>query len=416
MAKKFNWTVLVVLLVVAMLPSQLFSAKSSAQLVSSPRSSMTLDFKRIAVRELLQFIAEEMNCNIIMSDSITGNISLHFRGITWEKAFDTILEMSGLVKKQSGDIVIVGTPSEFSLRQKNMEQATLVKVVKIQLHHADANQTLSLLKSQANILSPAATINVNNQDNTLWLKESVENLPMVIDFIKQSDIPDKQVLISAKVVNIDDKCINELGVRLKTSVARTAHDLHSSFPETRNNTVNFAILSFAQNQILNLELDALEKTGHSHMIADPKIITLNRHIATIEAGEEIPYQEKTASGATSVTFKKAALSLRVMPTVLPDNRIILELEINQNKISALSINGTPAIQTQELKTQIIIRNDESVMLGGIFSTENSKVIDKVPILGHVPIVGQLLNHCEHQEVKKELVILVSPHLINSCIY
>lgn len=286
-----------------------------------------------------------------------------------------------------------------------------MKTIRVVLRHIDAEQASTFLKTQADFLSPLAKIICNLRDNSLWIKETADNLPLVLDFLRQSDVPDKQILISAKVINLDEKQKCELGVKFNSCVTNRISNKPTSSTEEVNNRFNFAILTMSQNQQLNIELDALEKTGHSTIVADPTIITQNRKTATIEAGEDIPYQEKTASGATSVTFKKAALSLKVTPTVLPDHRVTLDLEINQNKVLPISINGTPAIQTQELKTQVIIRIDQSIILGGIYETDQAKVKTTVPIIGHIPVVGALVGHADQQQVKRELLILISPHLL-----
>ncbi len=375
---------------------------------------ISLDFKKIPVRELLQFIAEAMGCNIIMSESVTGNLALHFKNVTWQQAFHIILEMTGFVSKQIDNVLLIASPLEFANRQKSVTEAALVKTFKIKLYHAQVSQVMAQLKNEDNILSPIAKVSANVEDNSLWIKENVENIPLVTSFIHQRDKVEKQILILAKIINLDDKKVHELGIKFRPiSREKSDQGLTLSFPEGNSPGLNLAIASIAQWQLLNLELAALEASGYSKIMADPKIVTLNHQPAIIEAGEEIPYQEKTASGATNVSFKKAALSLKVTPTVLPDRSIILELEIKQNKISSLSVNGTPAIQTQELKTQVIIGNRQTIILGGIYETTNCQVVEKIPVLSHLPLVGQLLSHCDTQQLKKQLLIFVTPEIIGN---
>lgn len=400
-------------LLTLLLPLQLMARGESADNNVSAKHLVTLDFKKIAVRELLQFIAESMHYNIIISDNVTGNVSLHFKQVTWMQTLNSLLDMTGLVKKIDHNILYVGTPADFAVRQQNAAQVALLRSMKLALHHADAYQASTFLKTQSDILSPLAKVTCNLQDNSLWIKETVENLPLVTDFVHAIDKPEGQVLIAAKIVNIDDKKINELGLQFSTKIRAKGGDVSSSLSEGTPNVFNIAIISMTQHHLLNLELDALEKTGHSNLIADPKIITQNRKTAVIEAGEEIPYQEKTNSGATSVAFKKAALSLKVTPTALPDHRIILDLEISQNKISPLSVNGAPVIQTQELRTQVVVKSNESVILGGIYECSNAKVDSNLPGVSRLPLIGSLVNHEERQESRKELFILVTPYLMSS---
>lgn len=373
---------------------------------------ITLDFKKISIKELLEFVADEMDYNIILSENVTGSIALHLKQVTFMQAFNAIIEISGLAKQIENNMIYVGTPANFAERQKNIQQAALVKPIKFMLHHIDASQVANSLKTEGQLLTPIAKITSNPQDNSLWIKESNENLPLILDYIRKLDVPEKQILITAKIVNLDDKQKCQLGIKFNSSTPRAnAQRMPSPLSDNQSNSFRFAIMNFSQNQMLTVELDALEKMGHSHVIADPSIVTQNRKTATIEAGEDIPYQEKTSSGATSITFKKAALSLKVTPTLLPDKRIILELEISQNKVLPLSINGTPAIQTQELKTQVTVASDEGVVLGGIYETEHANVTTDMPIINQVPIVKSLIKHKENEQVKKELFILISPRIL-----
>lgn len=388
----------------------MLSAVTTKKSIPPVSQVITLDFKRIAIRELLEFVADQLRYNIILSESITGYISLHLKQVTWMQALDALLDVSGLVKKIDHNMLYIGTPSNFVARQQNMQQAALLKLIKVCLHHIDAAQAYSLLKTQTDFLTPMAKVTCNSQENSLWIKESIENLPPVIDFLHHLDVPDKQIVIEAKIINLDENKKCELGFKFNSTNAKLSPEV-TGLTGNDSNKFNFAIVSLAQNKILNLELDILEKTGHSQVVADPIIVTQNRKTATVEAGEDIPYQEKTTSGATSVTFKKAALGLKVTPTVLPDRRIILELEISQNKVLPISINGTPAIQTQELKTQVIIHGDETVILGGIYQTDSAKVKTQLPLIGNIPGIGALVNHNENQQVKRELLIFITPHIL-----
>ncbi len=401
------------LITVALLMSIAFSATKS-EVRQSPDKIVSLDFKVIPVRELLQFIAETMGYNIIMSEHVTGNVSLHFHDITWQNALKTILEMAGLVKKQEGNILLIGTPHEFALRQKILSESSPYKVVKVKIQHTDADFVKNTLKTQTDLFTANSKISLNPRENSLTIKDTTENLPYLINYLHEIDQPEKQVLIAAKIINIDDKKIHELGVCFKQNTRpHSAQGLNISTPELNMNSFQFAIASIGQQQLLNLQIHALETTGQSKIIADPTLITQNRKPAVIEAGEEIPYQESTSSGATSVTFKKAALSLKVTPTVLPDGRIVLELEIHQNKISPIAVNGTPAIQTQELKTQVVIHDGETLILGGIFEKSEAEATHEIPGVCRVPLLGSLLSQKNKHFVRKELLIFVSPHILSS---
>jgi type IV pilus assembly protein PilQ len=263
------------------------------------------------------------------------------------------------------------------------------------------------------LLSKYAQVSVNNHDNSIWIKEKIARFSFVLSYLRHLDIPEKQVLIEAKIVNVDDSKLNELGLHLKKYLKPQdgQHEFHLSLPEDETGRFTLAIAKIGQVSLLDLELSALERMGHGKVIASPRLITQNHKTATIEAGEEVPYQEKTSSGATSVTFKKAALGLKVTPQLTPDNRILLELEINQNKISPVAVNGTPAIQTQELRTQVIVDDGQTVVLGGIFEKSDSTVDEKLPFLGSIPVLGQIFNRHHIRTSRKQLLIFVTPRVM-----
>lgn len=391
---------------------------SQAQMTTDKRvvlkkeNNVTLEFKKIPVRDLVQFLADSMNYNLIMSESVGGSVSLHFRNVSWEKTLDTVLDMAGLVKKQTDNILVIGTPAEFALRQQNLSEASLYKMVNVPLKHIDVAELVTLLRTQAELVSSSAKISANSRDNHIWIKDNAENIPQILRFIHQVDIPAQQILITAKIVNIDDNKISELGLKFKNKKPDNffPKSLHTNLPEENTLPLTFVIANLAQNKLLDLELSALESSGYSKLIANPRLITQNHKQATIEAGEEIPYQEKTSSGATSINFKKAALSLKVLPILTPDNNIVLELEISQNKTSSLAINGTPGIQTQELKTQVIVQDGQTVILGGIYEKSASELVSKTPIVGDIPLIGKLFNHYEKNENRKQLLIFVTPQV------
>jgi type IV pilus assembly protein PilQ len=373
---------------------------------------VSMDFKKIPVRDLLQFIAESMNFNVIMSESITGNVSVHFQNICWQQALDAILEMSGYVKKQKDNMLYIATAGEFAGRQKSLQEAAPVKTVRIKLRHVDVAVVNDILKTKAHILTSFAAVSINPLDNSLWVKETVDNLPLLTQYLQQLDKPEAQLLVTAKIINIDTKKRRELGLNFnQTAASEQPGRLHLSFPQGTANLC-LAIASIAQGQLLNLQLDALESAGYSKVIADPKVITQNRKTAIIEAGEEIPYQESTTSGATSISFKKAVLSLKVTPTILPDGQITMNLEINQNKTSSLSVNGTPAIQTQELKTDVVVKDGQTVILGGIYEKADMEFSNGIPGIASLPLIGKLISKNASHCIRKELLIVLTPHLLN----
>ncbi len=387
--------------------SQSLALENQAHLVD-------MDFQKISVRELLQFLAESMNSNLIMSENVSGFISIHLKNVTWKQAFDGVLEMMGLVKRELENLLLVGTPNEFLLRQKRLAEAVPVTFFEFSLKHVDVMLAETLLRSQSDIFSTNLKITAMPLTNKLIIKDTVNNIPQLKTLLKEIDQPVKQIIIQAKIINIDNSKVQELGLHFnEKSSKKTKKSMPLSLPTSVVSGLHFAVASAAQNPLLNLQLDALQAAGHSALIADPKIITQNRKQALIESGEEIPYQESTSSGATNTTFKKAVLCLKVKPLLLPDGRINMELEVNQNKVSTLAVNGTPAIQTQEVKAEVTIREGETVVLGGIFEKAATLNKNELPFISRLPVVGVLFSH-QHESIKtKQLLILITPTIMNN---
>jgi type IV pilus assembly protein PilQ len=242
--------------------------------------------------------------------------------------------------------------------------------------------------------------------------DTSQNLLAIKQYLKTIDVPEKQILIEARIVNMDCQIMEELGLHFKAKKPHEQRDhFHMSLPEVTSGRWNFSIAQFSSPNFLDLELAALESRGKGKILACPKLITQNRKSAIIESGEEIPYQEQTSSGATSVNFKKAALSLKVTPQITSKSQILLSLEINQDKVSSLSVNGTPAIQMQNLKTQVMVKDGQTVILGGIFEEAKNQVDHQLPWLGHLPLVGKLLSDHHTEFSRKELLLFITPKVI-----
>jgi type IV pilus assembly protein PilQ len=416
MKKCKNWKNWLVVFIIFILFSILSFAGETKQFNSANLLSdkpITLDFKMISVRELLRLSAGLLGVNMVISENVTGSLSLHLQNIKKEHLLDIILEMSGLVKKQRDNVLYITTANDLLQTQQTELELQPLRSAWIKLYHADVTEAAALLKGQSDLLSKYAQISVNNHDNSIWIKEKVARFAFILSYLQHLDTPEKQVLIEAKIVNVDDSKLNELGLHLKKYAKPQdgRHEFNLSLPEDEAGRFTLAIAKIGQVSLLDLELSALERMGHGKVIASPRLITQNHKTATIEAGEEIPYQEKTSSGATSVTFKKAALGLKVTPQLTPDNRILLELEINQNKMSPVAVNGTPAIQTQELRTQVVVDDGQTVVLGGIFEKSDSTIDEKLPLLGSIPVLGQIFNRHHITTSRKQLLIFVTPRVM-----
>ncbi len=396
----------------------LANTESLASYAQSQNDRLSLNFHDIPVRDLLELLAEFKGINLILSDSVLGNITLRLEKVTWEQALNTILLMQGLSKQQHDSILFVAPVQEInSHEQQNLQTQQLTNTL-IHINFAKAADLATLLQDKTNnLLSERGSIIADARTNTLWVKDSAMQIPQIKEFIHDMDVPAKQVSIAARIVNVDEDSVEELGLKFGTITAAGSannNQLHMDMPLGIEDIGHFtvAIARLGEGTLLDLELSALEREGRARLISNPELITSDRQRASIESGQEIPYQEKTSSGATSISFKKAVLSLEVTPEISPGNKILLNLTVNQDKISPLSVNGVPAISTQQVQTQILVKNGETIVLGGIYEESDSHIRERIPFWGSIPILGYLFTNKQHHAQRKELLIFVTPRIID----
>ncbi len=285
------------------------------------------------------------------------------------------------------------------------------------LHYAKAKEVAAMLRgSDAGILSSFGRVIVDQRTNGVWVKDLPARVKDVRRFLQQIDVPLKQVLIKARIVAVDSNYQQQLGVTYGTRSTKglgLTAGLNMNMPITASATgvVRLALATLGDDQVLDMEIKALETTGHANLLSSPHLITANRQAAYIESGQEIPYQEKTSSGATNVAFKKAVLRLKVTPEIGANNRILLKLQVNQDKVSAIVVNGVPAIDTREVKTQLWVRNGQTIVLGGIYENNRYQQVERVPFLSAIPIIGKLFQSREIKNERKELLVFVTPQIV-----
>jgi len=407
---------------------------------------ISLNFQDIKVRAVLQLLAEFTGINIVASDAVQGSMTLQLNNIPWDQALDIILQTRGLDKRHVGNVILIAPAEEFANRERKELEAkqdlTALEQLRselIQINYAKAQDIATLLKDKGNsLLSLRGNVSVDNRTNTVWVQDVPSRLTEIRRLITQLDIPIKQVLIEARIVNIDKGFVQNLGVRFGVSnpnhVSGTlegadslakgntpaATDLNSrlnvdlrapSIGDAKPASIGLALAKLGKNTLLDLELSALENEGTAEIISNPRIITANQMEAKIEAGEEIPYQESTSSGATSTAFKKAVLSLNVTPQITPDGRIMLNLKVNQDKRGTQNVAGIPPIDTRNVQTQVLVDNGQTVVLGGIYEQEKNNQITRVPFLGKLPVVGVLFRQKQVIDKRTELLIFVTPKII-----
>lgn len=363
---------------------------------------MSLDFNSIATRDLIQLLAQFSHKNIIISDSVKGNISVKLDQVSWNEALALILQMQNLVKREERKIIFITQANDAPL----LPQASIIK-----MQHAEATELAALLNKQPDL---GGNIYADQRTNSILVQATPEKINSIKNFIKSLDIPAQQVLIKAIIVNVDDNFMRELGVKFGSSKADSpSNEVKTDLPLeiTDPGHFNFAIARLGAGVFLDMELAALENEGHAKIISNPKLLTTNGKPAHIEAGAEIPYQEKTSSGATNVAFKKAVLSLKVTPEIIA-HKVNLLIELNQDKVSELVVNGVPAIDTRAIKTQVLLNTGETIVLGGIYEYSKNNNVVRVPFLGAIPGLGLLFTHKQIKNERKELLIFVTPEIVD----
>lgn len=413
---------------------------------------ISLNFQDIPVRTVLQIIADYNGFNLVTTDSVTGNITLRLDGVPWDQALDIILKVKGLGKRVEGRILMIAPAEELAVREANelkaeQQVADLAPLFTeyVQVNYAKASEVEKLLKSGesgGSMLSARGSVSVDERTNTLLVRDTAERLEDVRRLVDVLDIPVKQVQIEARMVTIRDNIKDELGVRWgitntfstgggsSGAVSGNLNGADSANSGTKPalkdrlnvnlpvkepaGSIAFQVAKLADGLILDLELSALELENKGEVIASPKITTANQKAAYIEQGTEIPFVESASSGATSVTFKKAVLGLRVTPQITPDERIILDLVVTQNTRGDTVPTGTglaTAIDTQEVGTQVLVNNGETIVLGGIYQQQATQTVTKVTLLGDIPWVGALFRSNSDFFEKREVLVFVTPRII-----
>ncbi|MCG9666002.1 type IV pilus secretin PilQ family protein [Vibrio mediterranei] len=409
----------------------------------------SINFQDIPVRSVLQLLADYNHFNLVASDSVQGNLTLRLDGVPWTEVLDIILRVKGLDKRVKGNIILVAPKAELDLQEKQAleksrlaEQIGQLKSEIININYAKAADVAAMIggDSDVSMLSERGSVAIDERTNALLVRELPENLRVIKEIIASLDIPVKQVQIEARVVTIKEGNIEELGIRWgytsingDTTIGSTIEGnlassgigggevdiddfLNVNLGALSDNaaSIAFQVASLGSNTLLDLELSALQSESKAEIISSPRLITTNKKSAYIEQGTEIPYLKSTSSGATAVEFKKAVLSLTVTPQITPDNRLILDLDVTQDRVGEVlkTLEGeTVAIDTQRIGTQVLVNDGETVVLGGIFQHAMTSKVDKVPLLGDIPGLGALFRRTYENIGKNELLIFVTPKII-----
>ena len=420
---------------------------------------LSLNFQNIEVRSVLQVLADFTGLNIITSDTVGGNLTLRLKDVPWDQALDIILQAKGLDMRETGNVIWIAPRDELATKEKlaleaQQQIADLEPMMteSFQLNYQRGEDIKKIIGTgNQGLLSKRGSVVVDARTNTIFVQDTVEKLDQIRDLIAQIDVPVRQVLIEARIVEATDTFSRNLGVRFGyhdqtgqgsqfgAGSARalagggiTDTGFHSgqssATPDFLADSMftNFAVpglggveagqfslilMNDAMSKFLNLEITALQADGNGKIISSPRVITADNVEATIEQGTEIPYQQATSSGATSVSFRKATLSLKVTPQITPDENVMMKLNVTKDSVGENTAAG-PSIDTKQVTTEVLVENGGTVGIGGIYEQEEADQVTSVPLLGDIPVIGYLFKQELKRNNKRELLIFVTPRLVS----
>jgi type IV pilus assembly protein PilQ len=426
---------------------------------------LTLNFQDIEVRAVLQLLAETSGLNVVVSDSVSGNVTLRLDSVPWDQAMDIILTTRGLGMRQVGNVILVAPAAEIAARERqeleskqDLQQLAPLRAEFLQVNYAKASDLAGLMGKgggEGALLSERGRVSIDERTNTLLIYDTAERIADIRRLVAALDIPVRQVLIESRIVVANDDFSRDLGVRMgvtyvtdrgesglisvtgsgagaDTIVGSGLNNINQTgtpFPvevpsaldrynvnlPISNPAGRIGLAILGQDTLVDLEISAAQAEGRGEIVSSPRVITANQKQAVIEQGVEIPFQEAASSGATTTQFKKAVLSLTVTPQITPDDRIIMDLEVTQDTVGQFVPSATgglvPSIDTRKVITQVLVNDGETVVLGGIFETERRDSEDKVPFLGDIPGLGRLFKRTSSESNKRELLIFVTPKIL-----
>lgn len=421
---------------------------------------LSLNFQSIEVRALLQVIADFTGLNIIATDTVGGSLTLRLKDVPWDQALDIILQSKGLSKRKNGNVVLIAPSDELITKEKlalessnQISELEQLRTESFQLSYTKAEDVQKLISNKdQNMLSKRGKASADPRTNTLFVLDTPTKLDEIRRLIAQLDVPVRQVMIEARIVIADDKFSRELGARFGNQSGHNTGNKNLGLSGTLLNTVSplannpvtpgsygisggqlpagaqpeqlnvnlpvagaagriaATILNLGNGNLVNIELSALEADNRGKVVSNPRIVTADKKKATILQGTELPYATSSPSGGTTIQFKSAVLSLDVTPQITPDDKIIMDLEVKKDSVGII-YGGIPSIDTKNVKTQILVDNGDTAVLGGIYEQITRTDVTKVPLLGDIPFIGNLFKNTRKQEDKTELLIFITPRII-----
>jgi type IV pilus assembly protein PilQ len=383
-----------------------FSSMSIAQPISFPMQSMDL-------RDALRLIAKRLQWNVVVSPAVNGIARFNMENANPADTFKTLLLSHGLSTWRSGNILFIASQAEFiklkqdELKRKELEEELSPLITKIwQIKYAKAEDIAHLIvDEQASLLSKRGRLRVDVRTNTICVKDIDSHIKSMMQLISHIDVLTPQIAIEARLVSIDSDFEKELGIQFGVKTRERGK------PE--NGHYSLLVAKLPDGSLLDMKLAALENAGHAELISSPSLFTANQQPASIEAGEEVPYQEVSESGGTAVVFKKAVLGLKVTPQVLPHNQVLLQLQINQDRPSNKMVQGMPTISTRQMSASVLAKSGQTIVLGGIYEANTEVGRAGLPFINRIPILCWLFQQHSLRKNKRELMIFVTPHIIKN---
>jgi len=420
--KPINFSFCVLSLLLVLCSTSGYSMETSWKSLLSEeqrQQPVSLNTDKMPLSQLIQLLADQHQLNILITDQVSGESSLKLNKVAWQDAFDTLLTSHGLTVHAQGSMLRIDVADD-AVVDNSQHRSILLSV-----NFAKASDLASLLKNeQQSFLSPNGAVSVDERTNTLIVRDTPEQLATIRQLVIDLDVPVKQVLIEARMVTVKANVSKELGIRWGASEYGLAipedaggfvKGMQVDLPATNPaGTFSANLARLSDDILLDLELTALEQENKAEIITSPKIFTSNQQPAYIEQGTEIPYVETAAHGATAVQFKKAVMGLSVTPQITPNDHVLMELTITQNTRGdtvATPTGPAVAIDTQEMSTRVLAKNGETIVLGGIFQEHSLNDDSRVPILGSLPLLGNLFSHQQQRNEKRELMIFVTPTIL-----
>ncbi|CAM3539354.1 type IV pilus secretin PilQ [Parendozoicomonas haliclonae] len=439
------------------LTSQQIEQKARKQLVYSG-DKLSLNFQDIEVRDVLQILADFKDLNLVASDTVGGSVTLRLKSVPWDQALDIVLKSKGLGKRLENNVLVVAPAAELAAQERELleSQQQIIELAPlytelVQVNYATAAEIAAvLLGGEGNrILSERGSVQVIDRTNSLLVQETQNKLDEIRDLVERVDIPVRQVQIEARIVTADTNFRKELGVKWGGAVQVGSgnnlklggqgsswnpgdqplgdgtspgsggeasfgnNNLFTDLSVTGTGSSALAIGLLTDSAVVNLEISALESDGGGEIVSQPRVITSDKQKATIKSGKEIPYQEASSSGATTTEFKEAVLSVEVTPQITPDGRVIMDIQVNNDSEGPATASGIPTINTNEVKTKVLIEDGQTVVLGGIFSKTETRGVEKVPLLGDLPGVGRLFRKDTKKDERNETLIFITPKILTA---